>query len=82
MKRADTPEDADQAKHIADLAMHCAMCCLKGRDRVTVSLSAGPRPAGFPRGELLSIGSNGARNYSVDPLKVLAWMQKTAKAAA
>ena len=44
--------------------------------------SAGKRwPTGFPRGELLSINQAGDRNASFDPVKVLAWMQKSTQAA-
>jgi len=59
------------------LAMRCALACVAGEKRVTISL-IGTKPSGFPRGELLSVGTNGANNYSVCPVKVLAWIHKTA----
>jgi len=48
---------------------------------MTVSID-GKAPPGFPRGELLSVGTNGSRNIAVDPLKVLAWMRRVGAAAA
>jgi hypothetical protein len=62
-----------EAKHLADLAMTCALACIAGTPTVTVS-ARGKRPAGFPRGELLSVGADGARNYACNPVKVLAWL--------
>lgn len=58
---------------LADLAMTCALACVSGQPTVTIS-TRGKRPAGFPRGELLSVGTNGAHNYACHPVKVLAWM--------
>ncbi len=55
---------------IADL---CKNACVLGHDiHLTID---GKKPKGFPRGELLSIGSDGSRNYAFDPLKVLAWIR-------
>jgi len=42
--------------------MRCALACVAGEKRVTISL-IGTKPSGFPRGELLSVGTNGANNY-------------------
>ena len=55
------------------LVMQCALAVIAGQKTVTVS-TTGDRPAGFPRGELLSVGSNGAHNYAVCPIKALAWV--------
>lgn len=55
------------------LVMRCAFAVIAGHGTVTIS-TTGKRPAGFPRGELLSVGSNGARNYAVCPVKALAWV--------
>lgn len=65
--------DDKEAKQLADLAMTCALACATGQPTVTIS-SRGVRPAGFPRGELLSVGTNGAKNYACNPVKVLAWL--------
>ena len=51
---------------------------LAGTD-VTLHLPAGEKwPQGWPRGELLSVTERG-RNYSFNPLKVLAFMQRLGK---
>ena len=63
--------DAD--KILADLVMSCAYAIIAGSPTVTIS-ATGKHPAGFPRGELLSVGANGARNYAMNPVKVLAWL--------
>lgn len=60
-----------EAKILADLAMTCALACVSGQATVTIS-TRGKRPAGFPRGELLSVGTDGAHNYACHPVKVLA----------
>ena len=72
--------DDAEAKMVADLSTTCALACVSGQPTVTLSLR-GPRPAGFPRGELLSIGTNGSRNYAVNPVKVLAWIHTRAQVA-
>ena len=59
------------------LAISCALACVAGEKTVTVSLT-GKKPSGFPRGELLSVGTNGANNYAICPVKVLEWIHKTA----
>lgn len=64
------PDSKDWA---ADLVMRCALAVLSGMKTVTIS-TTGKRLAGFPRGELLSVGTNGAHNYAVCPVKVLAWI--------
>ena len=65
--------DDQQAKQLADLAMTCALACATGQATVTIT-SRGVRPAGFPRGELLSVGTDGSKNYAYHPVKVLAWL--------
>ena len=46
---------------------------------MTLHLPTGQKwPPGWPRGKLLSVTSTG-RNVSYDPIKVLAYMQRTAK---
>ncbi len=63
------------------LVMRCALAVLAGQPTVTIS-ATGKRPAGFPRGELLSVGTNGAHNYACCPVKVLAWIHgRTSRAA-
>jgi len=62
------PED-----QLAELVVTCARACISGQLTVTISASS-KLPKGFPRGELLSIGTNGARNYACHPVKVLAWI--------
>ena len=61
------------AKQLADIAMSCALACMNGAPTVTIT-ARGKRPAGFPRCELLSIGSDGSHNYACHPVKVLAWI--------
>lgn len=63
---------------LAKLVMTCAYAVLAGQQTVTIS-ATGKKPKGFPRGELLSVGSNGVRNYAHDPIKVLAWVRERAK---
>ena len=66
---------------LAGIAMNCAYAVIAGQPTVTISVTGGKRPAGFPRGELLSVGTNGAQNYAVDPIKLLAWVHgRTRKA--
>jgi hypothetical protein len=55
------------------LVMMCAYAVLAGQQTVTIS-ATGKRPAGFPRGELLSVGTDGTHNYAAHPVKVLAWL--------
>lgn len=55
------------------LVMMCAYAVLAGQQTVTIS-ATGKRPAGFPRCELLSIGTDGTHNYAAHPVKVLAWL--------
>lgn len=57
------------------LVMQCAFAIIAGQRTVTVS-ATGERPAGFPRGELLSVGTNGAKNYAICPVKALAWVHE------
>ena len=55
------------------LVMQCAFAVLAGQPTITIS-TTGKRSFGFPCGELLSVGTNGAHNYAVHPVKVLAWV--------
>ncbi len=55
------------------LVMRCAAAVLAGHPTVTIS-ATGSRPSTFPRGVLLSVGSDGSRNYAVCPIKVLTWV--------
>lgn len=60
------------------LAAAAAGAILAGTD-MTLHLPAGKKwPQGWSRGQLLSVTDLG-RNVSYDPLKVLAFMQRTAK---
>lgn len=65
-----------EAAHIKAMALvaECAAVVLAGGRTVTISVT-GKIPRGFPRGELLSVGTNGARNYAIDPIKLLAWIR-------
>jgi len=66
--------------NIEQLCFDCARAVIAGRN-ITLSLPYGDRwPAGFPRGELLSVNSHGARNVSFNPVRVLAWVQDSTKA--
>jgi len=47
---------------------------MTGNKTITLTLKA-KRSREFPRGELLSVGSDGAHNYAMDPVKVLAWIR-------
>lgn len=60
---------------LTDLVMRCAFSILAGQSTVTIT-ATGTRPEGFPRGELLSVGSTGGRNFAVCPVKVLAWVHR------
>lgn len=60
------------------LAAMCINACALGLDRITITVT-GARPKGFPRGELLSVSTNGHKNYSVDPVKVIGWMRDEAR---
>jgi hypothetical protein len=69
---------ATHAAHNSDggltaLVMQCAFAVLAGQQTVTIS-ATGKRPPGFPRGELLSVGTDGSHNYACHPVKVLAWL--------
>ena len=57
------------------LVISCAFAIAAGQRTVTIS-SIGKRPPGFPRGELLSVGTNGNKNIAVNPVKVLAWIHE------
>jgi hypothetical protein len=69
----------EQKEQLAGLAFDCACAVLDGRDTITVSKNGPKRVPGFPRGELLSVGTNGAHNYAVCPVKVLAWIHSVTK---
>jgi hypothetical protein len=58
------------------LVFHCARAILEGQERITVSWNRGAKPPGFPTGELLSVGTNGSRNHSVSPVRVLEWVHR------
>ena len=66
------PERVDDGG-LSALVLMCAYAVLSGQQTVTIG-ATGKRPAGFPRGELLSVGTNGTRNYACHPVKVLAWL--------
>lgn len=66
---------------LANLVMRCAFACASGQKTVTIS-TRGKHPPGFPRGELLSEGTNGEKNYAICPVKVLTWIHKKAMANA
>jgi hypothetical protein len=66
--------DFKEAKQMTDLAVTCAYACVTGADTVTLTVR-GMKPQGFPRGELLSVGTDGSKNYAVDPIKALAWLR-------
>jgi hypothetical protein len=62
------------------LVMQCAFAVIAGQKTVTISATK-KSPAGFPRGELLSVGTDGSHNYAVDPIKTMAWIHaRTIKA--
>jgi hypothetical protein len=67
----------DREKILADIAMTCALACAAGAQTVTLAVR-GKIPKGFPRAELLSVGSNGESNYAADPVRVLAWVRSVA----
>ncbi len=55
------------------LVMSCAYAVLAGQQTVTISANGKP-PPGFPRSELMSVGTDGTHNYAAHPVKVLAWL--------
>ena len=66
--------------NIEQLCFDCARAVIGGTG-ITLSLPKGERwPAGFPRGELLSVNLQGVRNVSFNPVRVLAWVQDSTKA--
>jgi len=67
----------DEMKAAKQIAYACADACLAGGN-VTVSMRG--VPPGFPRGELLSVGTDGSANYSVNPVKVLGWIHRMSSA--
>ena len=72
---------AEMTTHREQIEAACIAAHLARQRLMTVSIVPGQkRPAGFPRGELLSVGANGSKNYEVDPLKVLAWLREGWKA--
>ena len=56
------------------LANACVWACMAGKKTITITLKA-KRSREFPRGELLSVGSDGSHNYAMDPVRVLAWIR-------
>lgn len=71
----------EAAEQLAGVVMTCAYAIIDGSKKVTITVR-GIRPPGFPKGELLSVGTNGAKNYAFDPLKVLAWVQSKTRVVA
>jgi hypothetical protein len=72
--------ESEEAGGLTALVTRCAYAVLAGQQTVTIS-ATGKRPAGFPRGELLSVGTDGTHNYAAHPVKVLAWVHaRTSKA--
>ena len=69
----------EQQSKLTSLALVCTRAVLEGQDTVTVSKDGPRRVPGFPRGELLSVGTDGSHNYAVCPLKVLAWIHSGTK---
>lgn len=69
----------EKKSQLVTLAIECTRAILEGLDTITVSKDGPKRVPGFPRGELLSVGANGAHNYAVCPLKVLAWIYSGTK---
>ena len=66
--------------NVQELCFECAKAVIEGR-HMTLTLPKGRRwPAGFPRGELLSVNLHGDKNASFNPVRVLAWVQDTTKA--
>lgn len=62
---------------VDELCFACARAVVEGQN-ITLSLPKGSRwPSGFPRGELLSVGTSGHKNCSFNPVRVLAWVQDT-----
>lgn len=74
-KMLEAAARADDDGGMVALVMRCALAVAAGEPTVTISTN-GKAPKEFPRGELLSVGTNGARNYAVDPIKVMAWIHK------
>lgn len=63
--------------HRLKLEAACIAAHLAQQRTMIVSITPGQkRPVGFPRGELLSVGTNGSKNYAVDPLKLLAFLRE------
>ena len=61
---------------VNELESLCILAYLNRKDRVTLTFPRGVKQiAGFPRGELLSVNSDGCRNYSFDVLKMLGWLK-------
>tara|TARA_R110000868_G_scaffold74752_4_gene216282 strand:+ start:1170 stop:1394 length:225 start_codon:yes stop_codon:yes gene_type:complete len=61
-----------------ELKARAVAAILAGTD-LTLHLPKGAKfPKGWPRGDLLSVTDKG-RNYSYDPLKLLAYIQKLGK---
>lgn len=71
----------EREKALADIVMSCAYAIIAGQPTVTIS-ATGKHPVGFPRGKLLSVGTNGAHNYAVNPVMVLAWVHERRMTAA
>ena len=66
-------EKAQDDGGLTALVMQCAFAVIAGQKTVTIS-TTGKRPSGFPRCELLSVGTDGSHNYAVCPIKAMAWI--------
>ena len=69
----------EQKSKLTTLAFVCTRAVLEGLDTVMVSKDGPKRVPGVPRGELLSVGTDGSHNYAVCPVKVLAWIHSGTK---
>ena len=54
---------SDQSDAMTKLAMACVLACMTGNKTITLTLKA-KRSREFPRGELLSVGSDGIRDQN------------------
>jgi len=61
----------DPSDAMMKLAWACVLACMTGNKTITITLKS-RRNREFPRGELLSVGSDGSHNYAMDPVRVLA----------
>jgi len=53
------------------------MALMAEQRQIAVNLVfAGPKPKGFPRGELMCVNSAGQKVYHFDPIKLLEWYRR------